>query len=118
MYAKSLAKVLGMVGCQVTPKIIDIGPSEINQKDYKHFQRGHRSRLQIYSSKNKAILCGAAKIHKNSIMETRRVYNWTNMMVYIVLDNIVHHDRDPRYFSIFNTWIEYWESDILRTWGQ
>ena len=36
MYANPYTKVLGLVGCQVTSKMLGIGPSEINRKDYKH----------------------------------------------------------------------------------
>ena len=53
-----------------------------------------------------------------SIMGTRCVYNWTNMMVGMGLDNILHNDREPCHARIFNAWIEDWESDILRTWYQ
>ena len=42
LYAKPFTKFLGLVGCRVTSKIIGIGPSEINCKDYKHVQRGQR----------------------------------------------------------------------------
>ena len=87
-------------------KIIGIGPSEINWKDHKHIQRGQRSRMQSDSSDNQSILYGAAKMHKNSIMGTRCVYNWTYMMVDMGLDNIVHNDREPRHARIFNAWIE------------
>ena len=54
-------------------------------------------------------------MHKNSIMGTRCVYNCTDMMVEMGLDKIVHNDRDPRHARIFNSLIEDWESDILRT---
>ena len=57
-------------------------------------------------------------MHKNSIMGTRYVYNWTDMMVDMGIDNIVHNDREPRHARIFNSWIYYWESDILRTQDQ
>ena len=40
MYEKPFTKVLGLVGFQVTPKNIGIGPSESNCKDYKHVQNG------------------------------------------------------------------------------
>ena len=39
-------------------------------------------------------------------------------MVYMVIDNIVHNDRNPLHDRIFNAWINYWESDILRTRDQ
>ena len=57
-------------------------------------------------------------MHKNSIMGTRCVYNWTGMMVDMGLDNIVHNDREPCHAMILNAWIEDWESDILRTQEQ
>ena len=47
-------------------------------------------------------------------MGTICVYNWTNMMVDMGLDKIVHNDREPRHARIFNAWIEDWESDIAR----
>ena len=93
MYAKPLTKVLGLVGFRVTSKIIGIGPSEINWKDYKHVQRVKRSRLKSDSYDKQAILHGVAKTHKNSIMGTRCVYNWTDMMVAMGLDNIMHNNR-------------------------
>ena len=37
------------------------------------------------------------------------------MMVDMVLDNIVDHDREPRHAMMLNTWIKDWESYILRT---
>ena len=46
------------------------------------------------------------------------VYNWTNIMVDMGLDNIVHNDRAPRHARIFNAWIEDWELDILITQDQ
>ena len=106
MYAKPLTKVLGLVCCQVTSKIIFIRSSETNWKDYKHFQRDQRSRLQSDLSEKQAILCGAAKIHKNSIMGTRCVYNWTDIMVNMALDKILHYDKVPIHGRIFNTWID------------
>ena len=114
MYAKPFTEVLGLVGCRVTSKIIGIGPSESNWDDCKHVQHGQRSRLQSDLSENRAILYGASKIHKNSIMGTICVYNWTNMIFDMCLDNIVHHDRDIFHAGIFNAWVKYWESDILR----
>ena len=51
-------------------------------------------------------------------MGTRCVYNWTDMVVDMGLDNIVHNDREPRHARIFTTWIKDWESDILRTRNQ
>ena len=53
-----------------------------------------------------AIIYGAEKMHKNSIMGTRYVYNWTEMMVDMDPDNIVHNDREPIHARIFNAWIE------------
>ena len=103
LYVKPFTKVLVLVGCRVTSKIVGIGPSERNLKDYNHVQCGQRSRLQSDSSKKKAILYGAAKMQKHSIMGTRFVYNWTDMMVGMGLDKIVHHDREPRHASIFNS---------------
>ena len=40
------------------------------------------------------------------------------MMVDMFLYNIVHNDREPRHSRMFNSWIEDWESDILRTQDQ
>ena len=40
------------------------------------------------------------------IMGTRCVYNWTDMMVDMGLDNIVSNDSEPRHARIFNAWIE------------
>ena len=40
------------------------------------------------------------------------------MMVYMSLDNILHHDRQPFHARIFNASIKDWESDILRTQDQ
>ena len=118
VYTIPFTKVLGLVGCQATSKILCIRPSERIWKDYKHVQRSQRSRLQSDSSEKQAILYGAAKMHKNSIMGKRCVYNWINMMVDTGFNNIVHNDRNPRHASIFNTWIEDWEPDILRTQDQ
>ena len=98
----------------MTSKIIGIGTSERNWKDYKHVKCDQRPRLQSDSYGNQDILYGAVKMHKNSIMGTRCVYNWTNMMVEMGLDNIVHHDRELCHDRIFNTWIKDWESDTLR----
>ena len=47
-------------------------------------------------------------------MGTRCVYNWTNMMVIMGFDNIVHHDRELYHARIFNALIKDWESDIPR----
>ena len=102
----------------MTSKILGIGPSEINWKDYKHVQCGQMSRLQSDSSYKQDILYHAAKMHKNYIMRTICVYNWADMMVDMGLDNIVHNDREPCHARIFNAWIENWESDILRTQDQ
>ena len=33
----------------------------------------------------------------------------------MVIGNIVHHDRDLLHARIFNAWVEYWDSNILRT---
>ena len=104
-----------MVGCQLISKILGIRSSEMNWKDYKHVQRGQSSCLQSYSSKKQAILHVAAKMHKNSIIGTRCVYNWTEMMVDMSLGNIAHHDRELCHARIFNAWIKDLESDILRT---
>ena len=108
MYANPFTKVLGLVGFRVISKILDIRPSEINWKNYNHVQRGQRSRLQSDSSEKQAILYGAAKMHKNSIMGTRCVYNWTDMMVDMGLDNIMHNYREPHHSRIFNACIEDW----------
>ena len=48
-------------------------------------------------------------------MGTRCVYNWTDMMVDMGLDKILHNDREPLHARIFNDWIDDWESDTLRT---
>ena len=96
-------------------KILGIRPSERNGKDYKHFQRGQRSCLQNDSYEKQAILYDAAKMHKQYIMGTRCVYNWTIIMVDMGLDNIVHNDSEPHHARVFNAWVEDWESDILRT---
>ena len=71
--------------------------------------------MQSDLNEKKDILNGTANMHKNSIMGTRCVYNWTDMMVGMGLGNIVHNDREPRHARIFNAWIEDQESDILRT---
>ena len=76
-------------------KILGFGTSERNWKDYKHVQSSQMSRLQSDSSEKQAILYDAAKMHTNSIMETRCVYNWTDMMVDMVIYNIVNNDREP-----------------------
>ena len=89
----------------MTSKITGIRPSERNREEYKHVQRGQRSRLQSDSSEKLAILYGAAKMQKNPIMGERCVYNCTNMMVDMGLDNIVHNDREPLHARIFNAWI-------------
>ena len=106
MYANPFTKILGLVGFQVTSKSIGIKPSERNWKDYKNLKRGQRSLLQSDSPKNQDILYGADKMHKNSIMVTMCVYNWTGMMVDIGLDNIVHNNREPHHVSILDSWIE------------
>ena len=115
MYANTFTKVLGLVGCQVTSKIIGIGPFESNWKDYKHVQRDQISCLHSESSDKQAVLYGAAKMHKNSIMGTICVYKWNEMMVDMGPNNIVHNYREPIHDRIFNSWIEDWESDILKT---
>ena len=51
-------------------------------------------------------------------MGTRCVYNWTDIMVEMVIDNIVHNDKESLHARIFNAWSEDWESDILRTLDQ
>ena len=86
----------------MTSKILGIGPSEINCKDYKHVKRGQKSCLQSESSEKQAIIYGASNMHKHSIIGIRCVYNWTDMMVDMGIDNIVHDDRQPRHASIFN----------------
>ena len=107
LYKNPFTKVLGLVDCQVTSKILGIGPSERNWNDYKYVQRVQRSHMQSNSSKKQAILYGAANMHKNSIMGIRCVYNWTDMMVDTGLDIIVHNDRKPHHASIFNACIKY-----------
>ena len=72
-------------------------------------------RLHSESSEKQSILCVTEKMHKNSIMGTRCVYNWTDMMVDMGLDNIVNNGREPLRARIFNAWIDYLESDILIT---
>ena len=57
-------------------------------------------------------------MHIDSITGKRCVYNWTNIMIDMGLDNIVHHDRELLHAGILNTWSEDWESDILRTQNQ
>ena len=57
-------------------------------------------------------------MHKNSIMGTICVYNWTDMMVDMGLDNIVNNYRDPLHARIFNVWIKDLDSDILITRDQ
>ena len=37
------------------------------------------------------------------------------MMVDMGLDKNVHNDRETLHAKIFNAWLEYWDSDILRT---
>ena len=90
----------------------------MNWKDYKHFQIGQRSRLQSDSSEKQAILYGAARMHKNSIMGTICVYNWTDMMVDMGFDFKKNHDREISHARISNAWIKDWDSDILRTQNQ
>ena len=97
LYENPFTKDLGLVGCRVTSKNLGIGTSKRNCKDYKHVQRGQRSRLQSDSYDKKSILHGAEKTHKISIMGTRCVYNWTNMIVDMGLDNTVHNDGEPRH---------------------
>ena len=105
MYAKPFTKLLVLVGCQVTSKNIGIRPSGTIWKDYKHVQHGQRLRFQSDSSEKQAILYVAAKMQKNSIVGTRCVYNWTNMMVDRGLDKIVHNDRESHHSLIVNAWI-------------
>ena len=114
LYANPFTKFLGLVCCRVTSKTFGIVPFEINWKNYKHVQCGQRSRLQSDSYEKQAILYGASKMHKNFIIGTRCVYNWTDMMCEMGLDNIVNNDREPRHSRIFNAWIEDWDSDIMR----
>ena len=71
--------------------------------------------MQSDSSEKQAILYDASKMHKNSIMGTRYVYNCTDMVIYMGLDKNVHNDREPSHAKICNAWIEDWESEILRT---
>ena len=118
LYANPFTKVLVLVGCQVISKILGIGHSEINWKEYKHVQYGQRSCLQSDSSEKQAILYGASKMHKKLIVGTSCVYNWTYMMVDMGIDNIVHNDKEPVQAKIFNAWIQYWESNILITRDQ
>ena len=40
------------------------------------------------------------------------------MIVEMGLDNVVHHDREPRHARIFNAYIKDWESNIMRTQDQ
>ena len=87
-------------------KIIGIGPSERNCNDYTHVQHGQRSRLQSDSYEKQSILYAVENMHKNSIMGTRCVYNWIDMMVDMGLDKIVHHARETHHARIFNAWIE------------
>ena len=93
LYAKPFTKVLILVGCQVTSNILGILNYESDWKYYKHVKCGQSFHLQSYSFEKKAILYGAAKMHKKSIMGTECVYNWTDMMVGMGIDKIVHHDR-------------------------
>ena len=83
-------------------KNIGIGTSERTWKDYKHVQRSQMSRLQSDSSNKQAILYGSEKMHKNSIMGTRCVYNCTNIMVDMGIDNIVYNGREPHHAMICN----------------
>ena len=92
-----------------------MGNSERNWKDYNNVQRNQRSCLQSESSDKQAILDGAAKMNKKSIMGTICVYKWTDMMVGMGIDNILHHDRESRHANIFKAWIEDCESYVLRT---
>ena len=73
-----------------------------------HVCRVNHLRSRIY-------FMAEAKMHKNSIIGKRCVYNWTYMMVDMGLDNIVHNDRQPCHARIFNVWIKDWYLDILRT---
>ena len=109
MYAKPFTKLLVLVGCQVTSKNIGIRPSETIWKYYKHVQHGQRLRLPSDSSNKQDILYVAANMQTNSIMGIRCVNNCTDMIVDIGLYNIVNIDREPRYSSIFNAWVEDWE---------
>ena len=60
----------------------------------------------------------AQQIWKKIIMGTRCVYNWTDMIVGMGLDKNFNNDREPLRAKIFNAWINYWESHILRTRDQ
>ena len=108
-FSNPFTEVLGLVGCQVTSKILGIGTFEINWKDYKHVQRGQRSRMQSDSYNKQAILHGAVNMYKHYIMGRICVYNWTDMMVEMGLDKILHHDKEILHVRIFNAWIEDWE---------
>ena len=48
-------------------------------------------------------------MYKHYIMGTICVYNWTDMMVEMGLDKILHHDKEILHVRIFNAWIEDWE---------
>ena len=111
--AQSLCRVIhqgtGTGSFLVTSKNLDIGHYERNWKDFKHVQHGQRLCLPSDSSNKQDMLYVAAKMQTNSIMGIRCVNNCTDMMVDIGLYNIVHIDREPRYSSIFNAWVEDWE---------
>ena len=64
------------------------------------------------------MLYDAAKMNKDPITVTKCVYNWTDMMVDMSRDNILHHDRYIIRVRTLNACIRYWESDILRTLDQ
>ena len=91
LYVNPFIKVMGLVGCQLTSIILGIVTSEIYWKYYNNIQHGQSSCLQSDSSKKQAILYGASKMYKSSIMGTRCVYNWTGMMVDMGLHNLVHN---------------------------
>ena len=59
-----------------------------------------------------------ARVEKVDVLGWTKSYNWTDMMVEMGLDNIVHNDREPRHANIFNARVEDWESEILRTQDQ
>ena len=75
--------------------------------------RGHvwivtHTRIWLYSIERRR--CTKIPLWEQDVSKS-----WTNMMVDMGLDKIVHHDRDPCHARILNAWIKYWESYILRT---
>ena len=83
-------------------KNLGIGTFKGNWKDCKNFQPDQRPHLQSDSSENQATLHGAENMHKISITGTICVYNWTNMMVDMGIDNFVSHDRELHHARILN----------------